>query len=48
MEKDPVCGMMVDPQKAAGKKTVTDDSAHVPNHPGKSGEDLEHRAIVSR
>src|SRR3954451_19251932 len=26
-------------------QTVTDDRAQVPNHPGKSGEDLEHRAI---
>jgi hypothetical protein len=29
-------------------QTVTDDLAQVPNHPGKAGEDLEHRAIVSR
>src|SRR3954452_15651038 len=29
-------------------QTVTEDRAQVPNHPGKAGEDLEHRAIVSR
>ena len=29
-------------------RAVRRDRAQVPNHPGKSGEDLEHRAIVSR
>src|SRR3954468_24151922 len=28
-------------------QTVTDDRAQVPNNTGKSGEDLEHHAIVS-
>ena len=34
----------------SGKETqaVTDDNAQVPNHLGKPGEHLEHRAIISR
>src|SRR3954464_4570386 len=36
------------PYRREETQTVTDDRAQVPNHPGKTGEDLEHRAIVSR
>src|SRR4051812_28829788 len=36
------------PDSAEETQSVTDDRAQVPNNTGKSGEDLEHRAIVSR
>ena len=36
------------PYSGKETQTVTDDRAQVLSHPGKAGEDLEHRAIVSR